>query len=326
MPVELNLLTELETLAYSFSAGRGDLFAAIGSCFAVEIGSRLHIYKSPCMINPLGIIFNPVSIAKTLAPVDKQSWSNQDLIVAKEGLYCHFDAHSTISAQDPKTLTETLKAKNRLWLEHLAKTRYLLVTWGTAWVYTDKATATVVASCHKQESSRFERRLLSIAEIEAAMESLLNRLAPDTKVILSVSPVRHTRDGLIESQASKSCLRYAAHLVSAGSERIYYFPAYEIMMDVLRDYRFYGEDLLHPSRQAADYIWKIFCNTVMSQESLEFFSRWTRILKDMAHRPGNPSGAAYQKHLMRTLEKLNRLKGVDVEEEIAAISKMIDRL
>jgi hypothetical protein len=205
----------------------------------------------------------------------------------------------------------------------LETTSRILITYGTAWSYSRKDTGEAVANCHKLPQGNFQKRLLNSDEVVESFGLLFNRLRnlnPDISIILTLSPVRHLRDTLELNSVSKAVLRVACHHIAEQFESVEYFPAYEMMMDDLRDYRFYKSDMLHPTEDAEDYIWDKFSEKYFTSETKTFLKEWGSVLAALAHRPFHPASEAHQRFLKETLKKLEGLKSsVDVREEIAAV-------
>ncbi len=299
----------------------------IGSCFADIMGGRLLANKFSVLVNPFGVMYNPVSVNKILQATLRGSNLSQDLLWQQNGQWFHYDLHSDFFDESASQL---LKRSNILLAQtgnFIKKADVLLLTLGTAFVYQLKANQAIVSNCHKAPANLFTKHLLSIAEVTKAIidiyTSLVN-LRPHLQVILTLSPVRHLKDGMTENQVSKSILRVACHQASVECPQISYFPAYEIMLDDLRDYRFYKKDMIHPSEIAEDYIWEKFVQTYADKEAIEFMKEWEKITKALAHKPFHVTSAAHQTFLQQTREKLLKLsKLVNVRDELQQIEKEI---
>lgn len=284
----------------------------MGSCFTENIGSYLGNYLFNCIVNPFGVTYNPFSLKKGLEELlYKEKYAPEDLQFRKE-LYFSFDHYTKFS--DPvaeyaleKMNSSFLRAKNYL---HEAGT--LILTFGTAYTYKYLKSGEVVNNCHKIPASEFERRMLGTDEIVESYLQLLDDLRkvnPDIHILFTVSPVRHLKDGLVENQLSKATLLLAIHrIINARPETCSYFPAYEIMMDDLRDYRYYKDDLLHPNEQAISYIWQHFSENYIDRESLRIMKQLDPVLKAFSHRPLHTSTKEYHNFRASTLEKVRKLK------------------
>lgn len=241
----MKLHTEVALSSFKKPLLLSDGILAMGSCFAEHLGSRLKAYKFAAEVNPGGILFNPLSIYRILSwAMGKEEWGQQ-LMVENEGVWTHFHLHSQVYGKSQEELEEKMAGLRAHFLQIIPKINCLLLTMGTAWVYEHKALGQPVANCHKVVAKQFEKRLLSVQEVEQSIRGI-QQLLPGVNIVLTVSPVRHLKDTLSLNMVSKSVLRLACHELS-GAERVEYFPAYEILLDELRDYRFYQDDLLHPN-------------------------------------------------------------------------------
>lgn len=296
----------------------------IGSCFSDNFGQRLMKNKFDTLTNPFGVIFNPISINKLLkiaaanGPIDSRNW------IESQGINLHYDVHSQIGSVDQKEATENINEAIELASIQLKKTKCLIITWGTALVYERKDTGAVVANCHKVPSDQFNKRLLSYEEIVADFEVMLAVIPHDIKILLTVSPVRHLKETLELNSVSKSTLRVASHYLAEKYNRINYFPAYELILDDLRDYRFYKSDMLHPSDEAINYIWDKFIQTHFDKPTLAFIDQWLKITAAINHKPFNVESEAHQQFIKQTINSINELKtSVDVSKEINHLEQQL---
>lgn len=300
----------------------------MGSCFAQTIGQKLVDHKFDCLVNPFGTIFNPYSLAKLLEAALFQNPFDQADILEREGLFFHYSSHSDIVAESKDALMEKLLTQRNLVQEYLTKGTHLIVTLGTAWVYESVDSHETVANCHKQPSAKFKKRLLTLEEMKDKLQRLFDSLSvahPILKIILTVSPVRHIKDGIPENQLSKSLLRVLCHELEKCNDSIAYFPSYEILIDELRDYRFYKNDLIHPSAEAEDYIWEKWKVSNFTNETQQKTSHVQKINQELAHRPLNPKSAAHRKFLSNLLQKLERLNGeFDFSKEIKQVKSQLN--
>ena len=323
----MNFRTELVIPASSRQIQLKSKIFSVGSCFAEVIGHKLQFNKFQVMINPFGVIFNPVSIARLIENTLTGKAINQTLMVEREGIWYHYDYHSSISAQTPEQLTNRLSEQSALTSEFLRKTDWILITLGTAFVYQLKEQQQIVANCHKIPASSFSKELLSVAQVSESLEGIYQQLSainPDIKLILTVSPVRHIKEGIPENQVSKSILRVACHDLTQKFKQIQYFPSYELMMDDLRDYRFYKKDMIHPTEVAEEYIWDKFTKTFIDEPARIFMEKWYSISQALSHKAFHPETDAHQKFLRQTLTKLKLLREeVNVEEEIKRVESQI---
>lgn len=285
---------------------------SLGSCFAENMGEQFGYYKFQSTVNPFGIIFNPVSIARLVTRVvAEQVFTEADIFFHNDLWHC-YEVHSELSHLDKEVFLQQLNEQRVAMHKALRSASHLIITYGTSWVYRLKDTGAIVANCHKVPQSAFDKHLLTVAEIEAAIQSTITtiqQLNPDVQVIVTLSPVRHIKDGFMENQRSKAHLITAIHqILNPKFAQLEYFPAYEILLDELRDYRFYADDMLHPSAVAIDYIWECFSAHYMSTESLALMQEVAAIQKGLAHRPFNPDTANHQKFLQSLNQKILRLQ------------------
>lgn len=275
--------------------------------------------KLPVTINPFGILFNPATIASTLDRLRCSTpFSEQDMII-HNGLWISLAHHGRFSSTDR---SETLADINQALVQGtqaLEQADYLILTLGTAWIYRYKATGEVVANCHKLPASAFERRRLTPDEIVNALEGALRPHLNNKQVFLTVSPVRHAGDGLVENQLSKSSLIVAAgELCERHPESIHYFPAYEIVMDELRDYRFYQADMMHPSEVAIQYIWERFAESALTPACRTLISQIEALQNAMSHCPINPHSGAHRQFRSRMKAEAEHLQHIQPELDFSA--------
>ncbi len=254
----------------------------LGSCFSDNIGDKLSYYGFEHTVNPFGVIFNPHSLRVLIEKSVKKSFTENDV----DGHFS-FLAHSDVNgARGLETLANLQIAGENL-KHQLEKASHVIITLGTAWVYEIKAAETIVANCHQQPQALFNKRLLSIEEIASALEKIkisIGSVNPAAQTILTLSPVRHTRDGMVENTRSKSRLHEAIQQL-CETHLSYYFPAYEILMDELRDYRFYAADMIHPSSVAVDFVWARFRESVLSTTITQQMEAVEKFRKLQEHRP-----------------------------------------
>ena len=286
-----------------------DKLLLLGSCFAENMGAWMQQYKFRCDINPFGILYNPYSIAEALQRLMDQRYYELADLFSAHGQWHSYMHHSSFSAN---TAEETLDNINQR-IQHVSipDTDCLIMTWGTAWVYRLKENGRIVGNCHKMPEKIFQRELLTVDEIVSRWIPIIQQLRheqPSLKIIFTVSPIRHLRDGMHENQLSKSTLLLAIRQLCLLSEGCYYFPSYELMMDELRDYRFYAEDMIHPSQVAVNYIWECFCKSYFSPLTLKIMKEWDEIKKGLAHRPFDAQSEAYRNFLMKIVLKIEQIK------------------
>ncbi len=301
---------------------------AMGSCFAEVMGEKLVAHKFNVLVNPFGVIFNPVSLAGLLSKALAGTPAGREGLVSTREGWRHYDFHSRLGAPDAEALLMQTDAVLAATGQFLASTGWLLLTLGTAYVYRRKDNGAVVANCHKVSNASFAKELLPLDAIVSALDDVFSRLAgryPQVQVLLTVSPVRHTKDTLVLNAVSKSLLRVACHALAEKHHHVQYFPAYELMLDDLRDYRFYKPDMIHPSEVAEAYIWQKLAEAYFDKQTERFIREWTKLRQALGHRPFNPHTAAHQDFLRSTLIQLEAWRNVvPLEAEIAQVSAQLE--
>ncbi|MGG7033659.1 MAG: GSCFA domain-containing protein [Flavobacterium sp.] len=284
---------------------------SLGSCFAENIGEKFEYFQFQNTVNPFGIIFNPVSLEKLIyRSIQKDYFSEKDIFFHNDLWHC-FEVHSELSHSDKMMFLENLNRIIELTNQQISESTHIIITLGTAWIYRNFESKEVVANCHKIPQKQFVKELLSVEEIQRSLENIIDLVSnknPDVKFIFTISPVRHIKDGFVENQRSKAHLITAIHeTINNKPQTINYFPGYEIMMDELRDYRFYAEDMLHPSQVAIDYIWERFKETTILESANKTMEEVNVVQKGLAHRPFNPNSESHLKFLSHLAEKKKRL-------------------
>ncbi|NEM98060.1 GSCFA domain-containing protein [Pontibacter burrus] len=282
----------------------------IGSCFAEVIGAKLQQYKAVVLVNPFGTIFNPISVSKLLQAVAGENFNITDSLVQRDGIWYSYDLHSSLSSANKDELVQLIEDRIGQTRNHLQKAKLVIITLGTAVSYKLADSGTIVANCHKLPARQFFRELLTIADITDNMAlaiKSLHKTNPELQFIITVSPVRHVKETLQVNSVSKSLLRVASHYLSEQLPGVFYFPAYEIMLDDLRDYRFYSSDMLHPTQVAEDYIWQKFVATYLHPTYQQFIPEWDKVQRAIAHRPFHPQAEAHQTFLQNTIKQLEQL-------------------
>ena len=284
----------------------------IGSCFSENIGDKLAYYKFQSTQNPLGILFHPKAIENFITnTINEKEYSENDLIFQNERFHC-FEVHSNVSSSSENEILENLNTAISSTNKKLKEASHILITLGTSWVYRFIETDKIVANCHKIPQKKFLKEILSIDEITESLDgiiALIKSINPAIKVIFTVSPVRHLKDGFVENQQSKSHLIAGIHQV-LSSQNVFYFPSYEIMMDELRDYRFYAEDMIHPNKTAINYIWERFVDTWISDEAKATMQEIETIQKGISHKPFHKNSEQHQQFLTNLETKKEKIKAV----------------
>ena len=312
----MNLITPVQISKPSFDINHAQRILMLGSCFVDEMGAKLQADKFHCLVNPFGVLYNPASIAALLLrSISEREYDDQSPeILFANGLFHSWMHHSQFSSANKKELTDRLNSTLLLVSEWLQQADILIITFGTSYIYRLKDTGMLVSNCHKQPDSLFIRQRLSAYDIADSWKTLLQLLHsvnPKLRVIFTVSPIRHKRDGLHENQLSKAELLLAIDEIlqtSPVQDCSYYFPSYEILLDELRDYRFYATDMVHPSPLAVDYIYEQFQNTLMSKEEQKLSALCREVQAAMEHKPFHPEAEAYQAFIQQTIHKINEIK------------------
>ncbi|MFD2099627.1 GSCFA domain-containing protein [Flagellimonas iocasae] len=282
----------------------------MGSCFVENMGNKLDYFKFQQLQNPFGILFHPLAIENLVQRALEEWCYKETEVFEQDGIWCCFDAHSEVRANSQRALLQRLNQQLHETRLGLRNASHIVITLGTAWVYRHKTTHKMVANCHKVPQKEFSKELLPIDAIIASLENMVNRIAevnPEAQLIFTISPVRHLKDGFVENQQSKAHLIAAVHKVVKG-HNVSYFPAYEIMMDELRDYRFYGKDMVHPNELAVDYIWEKLKSVWIDEDCYSIMDEVDGIQKGLLHRPFNPDSEAHQKFETSLRSKITYLQ------------------
>lgn len=285
---------------------------SLGSCFAENMGEKFGYFKFQNSVNPFGIIFNPVSIEKLVERVVKnQNFTEKDIFFHNERWHC-FEVHSDLSNSNPQELLQKLNSILKETNHQITEATHIIITYGTSWVYRNIASNGIVANCHKVPQKQFKKEILSIETIEKSIQNtidLIKKLNPNLHFIFTISPVRHIKDGFVENQRSKAHLISAIHkILNHKSQILNYFPSYEIMMDELRDYRFYAQDMLHPNQVAIDYIWEKFKESSINENVFATMDEVESIQRALAHKPFNLHSESHQKFILKLKNKMEILQ------------------
>lgn len=299
--------------------GHNDSILSLGSCFANNIASRLAAAKFQITASPSGVLFNPESIASAIERYSRAAAPTaEELREGDEGWYS-FDFHSSLSHSEREVALAQMQQAVEQGAEALAKAKVVIVTFGTAWVYRLKENGRVVANCHKQHQSLFSREMLSIEEIVERYAPLMEGVLAGKKVIMTVSPIRHLSDGLEANSLSKAILRVAIDKLAERYDNVHYFPSFELLNDDLRDYRFYADDMTHPSAVAIDYIWERFEEYAFSAATTDIIKRLRKIADAVAHRPLNADTEAHRNFCLKMIGEIAAMEcvtsGIDFSEE-----------
>ena len=311
----MNFSTKVPIVKYQNPIDYNSKIVSLGSCFAENMGAKFDYFKFQNTINPFGIIFNPIAIENLInRVVNKIDFTEKDIFFHNDLWHC-YEVHSELS--NPNATSFLLQLNKLLSDFHfqISNCSHLIITYGTSWVYRHKFLNKIVANCHKVPQNQFNKELLSVEITQKSIENsigLIQNINPNCKFIFTISPVRHIKDGFVENNVSKAHLIAAIHkIINYQLSNINYFPSYEIMMDELRDYRFYANDMLHPSPVAIDYIWSRFSENYISEFEFETMNAVCSIQKSLLHKPFNPDTESFlnfKKNLELKINLLNEKK------------------
>lgn len=269
----------------------------LGSCFAENMGNKCHSYEFKSWINPGGIVFNPLIIFKQIQQALGIGEPIEKSIIQQDDLWLSYDYHSSIYGDTKYNLIKKIDAANQVLLNALTNTDFLFITWGNAWVFELAQNGQAVANCHKQASKLFHKRLVQPEEISTLASQTIaqvKELNPHLEIVITISPVKYLRWGAHENNLGKSALQMAQYQLQKQSPDIHYFPAFEIMQDELRDYRFYEQDFAHPNALAIDYIWEKFKPFAFTQESLQYMQSYEALRLRAQHQTLHPHTKQHQ--------------------------------
>ena len=283
----------------------------IGSCFAEHIGKKLEYFKFQNLQNPFGILFHPLGIERLITnAINEKEYTERDIFFHDEQWHS-FDAHSKLSNSTKDELLNSLNKNIKSTHQHINDSTHIIITLGTAWVYRHIETDNIVSNCHKVPQKQFTKELLKVETVSESLKaivSLIRSINPNAVIIFTVSPVRHLKDGFVENARSKAHLISAVHEVAEPRHHIHYFPSYEIMMDELRDYRFYDDDMVHPNTTAVNYIWDKFQEVWITRQASKTMNEVDEIQKGLLHRPFNPNSKAHRQFLQNLGSKQLKLQ------------------
>ncbi len=312
----MNFRSEFTPKAFPIKLKHSDKLLLIGSCFTEQIGKKLSAHKFEILENPNGILFNPISISKALTGYTaNRKYLEEELFYYNE-LWASRDHHSHFSNVDKETALQNINASQQVAHIFLKTADWILITLGSAFVYEWKDILpknnfeNVAANCHKIPTNKFNRRLTEPKEIINCLQAMMKavqQINPKAKFIYTISPVRHLREGFVENNRSKATLIQAVHSL-VNDKDIFYFPAYELVIDDLRDYRFFAEDFAHPNYTATNYVWEKFIATAIDEPSQKLMTAINEINAAKNHKPFNPTSEAHKTFLNTYLAKTNQLQ------------------
>jgi hypothetical protein len=283
----------------------------IGSCFTEYIGTRMLEYKFDVDINPFGIVYNPMSAGQNLEMIlSGKKYVKADLHNYQDS-WISFDHHSRFSFPEPEMCLREINRRIEYSHSRINTIQYLIITFGTSWIYKIAESGKLVSNCHKLPAAFFKRELVKIDDILPVYKKLIDRLIrvnPSIRIIFTVSPIRHWKDGPVQNTLSKSILILTIHELLKSFDCIEYFPAYEIALDDLRDYRYYEEDMIHPNSQMTGYIWDKFCHAYFEDETFEIMKEIGKLNSALKHKPFRPGTPKHNEFLNNQIEFIQALK------------------
>jgi hypothetical protein len=294
-----------------------DRLLLIGSCFTENIGEKLERSKFSVLQNPNGILFNPVSVAEALTDyIETRRFTAEDLFQLND-IWHSWKHHSRFSGVLKEEALQKINSSIQTAHDFLKQSNYLMITLGSAWVYqlTERAAqakpGAIAANNHKAPADWFRRKLMTVEDVLRVLDNVMHRLFlfnPSLQIIFTISPVRHLREGVVENNRSKAVLIQAVHHLVDKFEKLYYFPAYELLIDDLRDYRFYAEDLVHPNYQATQYVWEKFLEACMDAPTRKLMEEINTINLAYQHKPFNPASGQHLQFLQTMKGKVEHLQ------------------
>jgi hypothetical protein len=327
----MKVRTTLAPLEYPIKISHKDKIMTMGSCFAENISLRLNKYKFSILENPFGIIYNPVTISKGLTDlINNRIWTADDIENSGEK-YFSFDFHGSFAGLSISSLLEKINDSAQEASAFLQTANFIIISLGTSFAFKHNESKKFVANCHKLPQNNFERIGLQENEIVRSLSDcirLIKTSNPNISIILTVSPVRHLRDGLIENNLSKAILLKSVHRLCSEELQTYYFPSYELLIDDLRDYRYYDTDLTHPNQQAIDYIWEYFSSSFFTDGTNKINSQLLKIYNGVHHRPFLPQSQSHKTFVQNLLKEIQQITlkhpRFDFTDEIKFLNNFIE--
>ena len=304
----MNLQTEIKINPLEQTIHYGDGLLFLGSCFADEVGALCRGLGFDALVNPFGVLYNPASIVQSVERLNSgKPFCHDDVIRVGEGQYCTFSHNTAFWNTTEKALLQQVNQSLAKAHTHFLDSKWVVISLGTSWVFRKKGTQEVVSNCHKLPAYQFERQFLSVEQSSQYLSEIVQQ-HPEKQFIFTVSPLRHLKDGLHENQLSKAALLLAVDQVCKQFENAHYFPAYEILLDELRDYRFYQEDMVHPTEQAVRYIWERFTDFAIDPNEKLAMKVAAELKQMLQHRPLFPESDAFRRFDLVKKQKISELK------------------
>ena len=304
----MNLQTEIKINPLEQTIHYGDGLLFLGSCFADEVGALCRGLGFDALVNPFGVLYNPASIVQSVKRLNSgKPFCHGDVIRVGEGQYCTFSHNTAFWNTTEEALLQQVNQSLAEAHAHFLDSKWVVISLGTSWVFRNKETQEVVSNCHKLPAYQFERQFLSVEQSSQYLSEIVQQ-HPQKQFIFTVSPLRHLKDGLHENQLSKGALLLAVDQVCKQFENAHYFPAYEILLDELRDYRFYKEDMVHPTEQAVRYIWERFTDFAIDPNEKLAMKAAAELKQMLQHRPLFPESKAFQKFEFQKEKKIKEMQ------------------
>jgi len=312
----MNFKTSLEIKSFNTQIKHEHKLLFLGSCFAENMSKYFKRFGFQISTNPFGILYHPLAIQNIIDISLEPEYDFKSNIIYNSGLWSSFDAHSSLSDPEKSNLIEHLKASQSQTYTTIKNAKHIFISLGTAWVYRHLEKNISVSNCHKIPQSHFKKTLLELSEIENTLyqiSSNIFKINPDANIILTLSPVRHLKDGFINNQLSKSILHIAIQKTTNQFDKVFYFPSYELLLDDLRDYRFYEKDMLHPNALALDYIWSKIEIAFFDKTTQRLIKKVETINKRLEHRFFNPKSFESKKFKNNTKKLISNLNSSNPE-------------
>lgn len=325
--------TEISIPEYKEKIEVASKITFIGSCFATNIGSLASENRLHTLVNPHGVLYNPISISNSIKNIIRNEKINLDTLHYNNEQWQSFQHHGKFNSVIKEEVVNKINQETEIAHKFLRKSHFLIITFGTSYVYKHKELKEIVSNCHRFPSSDFERYRLDIIDIVQEYLELLDELNffnPKLNVIFSVSPIRHTKDTLHGNQLSKSVLLLAIEHILKGRTNVSYFPSYEIMLDDLRDYRFYDNSMIQPSDIAREYIWHKFVLTYFSENSVRYLKEINKIVSAINHKPRNKKSESYYKFLTNTERLVRKMQleyeGANLDKDLKIVLSILENI
>ncbi len=318
--------TELKITKSNDLISHSNTLVLLGSCFSDNIGKFLNKYSFNVSYNSIGIVYNPITLSKIIRFAIHEKEVNPEHIIKNNDVYCHFDFHSKYNSLEKEEVVASINKDLKLLYKNLKSCDFLFLTLGTSISYTLKESDEIVGNCHKFPTQKFQKKNIPISEITQSLQSLiadLKAINTDIKIIFTVSPVRHIKEGIVENTQSKARLLTAVSNLQETNERISYFPSYEIMLDELRDYSFYKSDLIHPNKNAIKHIWKLFGQHYFTEKTKALNKKLRRIFISANHKAFHPKSQDHQNFLRKLLTQIEELEKAEEAIQLPSIKKKL---